>query len=65
MGRNAIGRLAVAAVAVPVAAKALRKVGQTIRARRERAGGSRIGDAFQRAASGLDTIAGRGQPYRR
>lgn len=63
MGLNPIGRLAVVAVAVPVAAKALRKVGRSMKARRE--GKSRIGDAFQRAASGLDTVAGRRQPYRR
>jgi hypothetical protein len=48
--------MAVVAVAVPVAAKVLRKVGQSIQARQ---GGSRTGDAFGKAASGLETVAGR------
>jgi hypothetical protein len=49
--------MAVVAVAVPVAAKVLRKVGQSIQARQ--GGGSRTGDAFGKAASGLETVAGR------
>jgi hypothetical protein len=46
----------VAAVAVPVAAKVLRKVGQSIQARQ---GNSRMGHAFHKAASGLNAISGR------
>lgn len=57
MGR--LGRLAVAAVAVPVAAKALRKAGQSMRARR---GDSRMGTGLQKAASGLEVISGRRRP---
>lgn len=61
MRRNPIARLAVMAVAVPVAARVLRKVGRSMQ---ERHGGqSAMGDTLQRAASGLDFVSGRRQPY--
>jgi len=53
---NAVGRMAVMAVAVPVAARVLRKVGHSMQARQ---GGSRVGGVFEKAASGLDVVSGR------
>jgi len=46
----------VMAVAVPVAARVLRKVGHSMQARQ---GGSRVGGVFEKAASGLDVVSGR------
>jgi hypothetical protein len=56
MRRHAIGRFVVLAVAVPVAARVLRKAGQSMQARQ---GESRTSDVLQKAASGLDAITGR------
>ena len=53
---NPIGRLVVMAVVVPVAARALRKMGQSMQSRQ---GGSRMGGALQKTASGLDFVSGR------
>ena len=56
MGRHPIARLAVMAVAVPIAVRVLRKAGQSMQARQ---GDSRMGGTLQKAASGLEVVTGR------
>jgi hypothetical protein len=59
---NRAGKFAVVAVAVPIARRVLRKVGHSMQ---ERKGSSRMGNVFERAASGLDAVTGRrGTPSR-
>ena len=53
--------MALVAIAVPLAAKALRRVGQRMQTRQS--GNSRMGDAMQKAASGMDFF-GRGNQSR-
>jgi hypothetical protein len=55
--RKPAAQLVVAAVAVPVAVKVLRRVGRSIQARR---GSSPTTDAMRRAASGVDAYSGQG-----
>jgi hypothetical protein len=49
-------RLALVAVALPVAKGVLRKVGRSVQQRHPN---SRVGNSLQRAASGLDILSGR------
>ena len=59
---NTIGRIVVGAIAIPVAVRLLRKKGQSMQVRH---GGSRMGDAFQKAAHGLESATGRRHPVSR
>lgn len=56
MARHPVAKMAMAAIALPIAAKALSKAGQSMQARR---GHSRTGSMLERAGSGLNTISGR------
>jgi len=55
-------RWAIAAVALPVAAAGVRKVGQAVEARR---GSSRVTRALSRSADTMQTLAGRRSRRRR
>ncbi len=46
--------MALAAVAIPLAARAMRRVGQRMQTRQS--GNSRMGGAMQKAASGMDFL---------
>jgi hypothetical protein len=49
--------VALAAIAVPVAAKALRRLSQSIQSRNQ--GSSPVSNVMHKAASGLDSMGGR------
>lgn len=51
-----VGRMAMVAVAVPLAAKALRKVNSSMRSRR---GNTRVTRAIDKATSGMEAYSGR------
>lgn len=51
-----IGRWAILAIAIPLAAAGLRKIGQSVEARR---GPTRMSGLIHKTASGLDVVSGR------
>jgi hypothetical protein len=51
-----VGRWAIVAVAVPLAAGVIRKIGRTLE---NRSGSSRVSRTLGRTASGLETLTGR------